>query len=961
MSKLLKCLCWNVQSLCNKEHKVLQLLVANSIDVACITETWFSSEHSYITGLIRDYGYNLIHFYTEKRGTGTAILYKDSGNVHPWERFNKIFESFEYKCIKIDFSNKHGIILCCVYRRQEINKDIFIDEVKILLNFCQSLKDKLILVGDFNYHFEKVLDCNVKELLDVMSMFGLSPLIPCVPTHKAGHTLDQIFANIYEVDIFVDKDIVDIKISDHYPIFFNLQTCWENLSGEKIVTFRRLNNIEVQHLKDIIVNTLEDKLQNHYDLSFEEHHRIYSSALHTVVDEVAPNITKVQKCNNEPAWMDTEFKSERRTRRQLERVWRKSKDIKDKHAYIIQRDKCAILSKSKQQQYYSDIIQRSEGDQKALYNIVSNLLDTKKRSVLPQSENTEDLANKFNTYYTEKVEKIRATIPPVQRDTMADKSYKKFEGLTLDYFEPVTVDELRDIINSSNTKTAYHDPLPKPLLDQVMDNILPYLCSLVNKSLESGSMEGVKESIIIPLLKKSGLNSEQLKNYRPVSNLLFLSKIIERVVLKRLNRHMDENNLHSDAQYGYKMFHSTETLMLRLINDVLVGFEKNSGTIVLLLDLSAAFDTVDTGKLLTILKREIGINGVALKWFESFLTGRTQRVKIDNSISDLLHVLFGVPQGSVLGPNLFNIYCRSFGIVVSLCGFNPGGFADDNHASKTFALSLQYNVITRNMTSLINHVTNWMNSLFLKINPEKTEIILFVPKSIQNAEVIGGSFLPGGCCIRFSSTVKNLGLTLDTNLNFDAHVNLIVSHCYKLLRDIGRIRSLLSQKQAEALVHSVISSRLDYCNSVFYGINKGTLDKLQKLQNAAARLIARQKKRKSIRPFMRSLHWLRVEERIIFKVLLMTYKCLNNIAPVNLASLLKPNRQNPSLLEIPIFKTNYGRRSFEYIAPCLWNELPTKVTLCKTVENFKSKLKTFLYNDFDGFKGRINKYTTIIM
>ena len=424
-----------------------------------------------------------------------------------------------------------------------------------------------------------------------------------------------------------------------------------------------------------------------------------------------------------------------------------------------------------------------------------------------------------------------------------EQVYNQFEGNTLNSFEPVTIEELKDIINSSNTKTAFHDPIPKQVLDQVMDNILPYLCSLVNKSLETGSMDGVKESIIVPLLKKSGFNSEQLNNYRPVSNLVFLSKLIERVVLDRLNKHMDHNNLHCNAQYGYKKFHSTETLMMKLVNDVLVGFEKDSGTIVLLLDLSSAFDTVDTDKLLTILNKEIGVTGVALKWFHSFLSGRTQRVKVGNSISDLLDVLFGVPQGSVLGPILFNIYCRTFGKIVSLCGFNPGGYADDNHASKTFALCLQYNVITHNMTSLIDQVTNWMNSLYLKINPEKTEIILFLPKTNQNDTVIGGLFLPGGCCIRFSPTVKNLGVTLDLNLTFDSHINSIVSHCYKLLRDIGRIRSLLSQKQTESLVHSVISSRLDYCNALFYGINKTTLHKMQKLQNSAARLIAKQRKR----------------------------------------------------------------------------------------------------------------------
>ena len=370
-----------------------------------------------------------------------------------------------------------------------------------------------------------------------MIMFGLSPFIPGIPTHKAGHTLDQIFANVQEIDMDIDRDIVDVQISDHYPIFFNLQTYWNNLKREKTTTFRKLNDIDIQQFRDNIVSTLEIRLHDHHDLSFEEHHRIYSSTMNTALDEVDPTITKAHKCNNVPVWMDAEFKSERRTRRHLERVWRKSKQANDKQAYIHQRDKCAVLSRKKQQEYYSDLIQRSEGDQKALYNIVSNLLDTKKESVMPQCENTADMANKFNSYYTEKVDKLRANIPPVQNDTRFEQTDKKFEGQTLDHFEPVTIHELKDIIRSSNTKTACHDPLPKQVLDQVLDGILPYLCSLVNKSLETGSMEGVKESIILPLLKKSGLSSEQLKNYRPVSNLVFLSKLIERVVLNRLIKH----------------------------------------------------------------------------------------------------------------------------------------------------------------------------------------------------------------------------------------------------------------------------------------------------------------------------------------------------------------------------------------------------------------------------------------
>ena len=133
-------------------------------------------------------------------------------------------------------------------------------------------------------------------------------------------------------------------------------------------------------------------------------------------------------------------------------------------------------------------------------------------------------------------------------------------------------------------------------------------------------------------------------------------------------------------------------------------FEGNSGTILLLVDLSAAFDTVDINKLLHILENDIGIRGTALLWFKSFLFGRTQCVKIENSLSDTLPVLFGVPQGSVLGPVLFNIYASSLSLIIKNFGFNTSGYADDNNAYNTFALTFQYNIITKQLPDLLNQI-----------------------------------------------------------------------------------------------------------------------------------------------------------------------------------------------------------------------------------------------------------------
>ena len=238
----------------------------------------------------------------------------------------------------------------------------------------------------------------------------------------------------------------------------------------------------------------------------------------------------------------------------------------------------------------------------------------------------------------------------------------------------------------------------------------------------------MKSSVIDPLLKKAGLDADTDKNYRPVNNLVFFSKLTERVVKRRLNKHMAENALNSHSQFGYKKEHGTETMMVGIVNDVLIGFDSNQCTIMIFLDLSAAFDTIDQNKLIEILSNEIGITGVALEWFKSFILGRTQRVRIGEEFSSVLEVLFGTAQGSVLGPDLFSIYVRNQPKVFESCQFKSTSFADDSNGMKTFAIEFQFNVCKHDVPTVMKEITNWMNAMFLKINPEKTEIILFQEK-----------------------------------------------------------------------------------------------------------------------------------------------------------------------------------------------------------------------------------------
>ena len=320
---------------------------------------------------------------------------------------------------------------------------------------------------------------------------------------------------------------------------------------------------------------------------------------------------------------------------------------------------------------------------------------------------------------------------------------------------------------SFRIKCSPDDPVPAMLLKENLSTFVPIWLEIVNLSLETGSMECLKDAVLFPLIKQldSFTDIENLKNYRPVSNLVFISKLIERVVADRLGHHMTQNNLHLHHQYGYKKDHSCETLLLKLVNDLLELFDNKMPCVLLLLDLSAAFDTVDQNKLLVLLRDEIGIDGTAYKWFESFLVDRTQKVRIGDSDSDEKTLEWGVAQGSVLGPPLFGIYVRPLYRFVEPIKVNIFGYSDDHQTVKAFLPILQHKALAQDISDCLEHICKWMSNSFLCINQSKTKILVMAPPNIANEIYIGGTFVNQEC-IRFVDSARNLGVLLDNELSF---------------------------------------------------------------------------------------------------------------------------------------------------------------------------------------------------
>ncbi len=254
------------------------------------------------------------------------------------------------------------------------------------------------------------------------------------------------------------------------------------------------------------------------------------------------------------------------------------------------------------------------------------------------------------------------------------------------------------------------------------------------------------------------------------------------------------------------------------------------------------------------------------------------------------------------------------------------------------------------LTECVKNIKDWMTSNFLLLNSDKTEILLVGPKnSTQN--LLDYNLQLDGCTVT-SSTVKNLGVILDSNLSFENHISNVTKTAFFHLRNISKLRNMLSVSDAEKLVHAFMTSRLDYCNALLGGCPASSINKLQIVQNAVARVLTRSRKYDHITPILQSLHWLPIKFRISYKILLLAYKALNDLAPAYLTNLLSrynPTRslrsQNSGLLVVPrIAKSTKGGRTFSYLAPKLWNSLPENVWGSDTLSLFKSRLKTHLFS-----------------
>ena len=525
----------------------------------------------------------------------------------------------------------------------------------------------------------------------------------------------------------------------------------------------------------------------------------------------------------------------------------------------------------------------------------------------------------------------------------------------LNNFEPVDENEICKIISRLANKSCSLDILPTWMVKQCTNIIVPKLTYIVNLSLSTGVFPDVlKQAVITPILKKPSLDTNQLKNYRPVSNIPMWSKVIEKAVASRLNDHLVDNHLNETFHSAYRALHRTETSLLKVKNDIMCALDQRRAVFVVLLDLSAAFDTVDYHIFLKRLSDTFCIKDTALHWFSSYLQGRRNRVVVSGSYS-CEHIMdYGLPQASVIGPMGFSLYTHPLGKVIRRHHVNYHMYADDTQLYVDFDPTVlgEKEKALNILTSCIDDIIVWMRRNKLKLNAEKTEF--FVAASKNNlSHVQDVSLNIGHSTVTPSTNIRNLGVMFDPVMSMSSQVNSICSSTNYHLRNIARIRKNIDHDTCHHVVRCLVTSRLDYCNSLLYGITKAHFKRLTGIQYRAAKLVlAVNCWRAHGSPLLAQLHWLPIEKRIQFKTLLYVFKCLNDIAPPYLSDMFHLHQSNRQGLRSSSDRTrltthksrlSYGKHAFSHSAAELWNSLPIIVRDSSCVVTFKSKLKTYLF------------------
>ena len=501
-------------------------------------------------------------------------------------------------------------------------------------------------------------------------------------------------------------------------------------------------------------------------------------------------------------------------------------------------------------------------------------------------------------------------------------------------------------------KENLYDPVPATVVQNNLDVFLPLLLKSINLSLSQGVFPNdLKHAIVSPIHKSSDSDPEAFSSYRPVSNLPFLSKLLEKSALLQIQTHLNQNGLCPDFQSAYQTGHSCETAVCRVVNDMQKMVANGKMVVLAQLDMSAAFDTVDHKTLLNLLCHKFCISGHVLSWLKSYLNGRTFSVKVQYVRGGRVLLIYAVPQGSILGPLLFILYISDIPKLAVDFDVLSHGYADDSQLYMSFDPFSNFTETSIKLQHCICKIEEWMNNNYLKLNVDKTEVMFIGKKQDHNIHqlqiTIDNDEFHTVYKSSVSDSVKFLVTHIDATLSMRKMVSECVKSCSFSLKKIKTIKYVLNTADKLLLLKAFVLSKMDYNNILLCNLSTNQLKPLQMVLNQGIRFAYSLKKRDSVIPYLKTAHILPVSFRIMYKCCVMVYKVLDGAAPHYLQNIVEIQPPSYRFLRS---SNDWLKLSNSAVTNCLqnsmvknWNALPLNIRISDSIKLFKKNLKTYYF------------------
>ena len=939
----------NIRSLKSREHFTLlkDSVVSNNFDIFTISETWLDS--SVNNESIHIPGYTL---YRQDRGPhkpggGLCVYIKKNYKVSSLENVSSVSDNnFQQLWLKVQSRCYKSFVICTVYRPPSTPLNFIDDLANSLIESLLSGLDVIIL-GDLNCNLLQD-NAESRALNDFCSTFNLTQLInkPTRATENGESLIDVVMTT--NEKLIASNDVLMSTISDHNLVYISLK-----LKKPRIkpcyVTIRSYTNYSADNfLRDLsyapfhIISLFDD---------FNDQVDVFNELFLEVLSQHAP-VKRVKIRSKPNPFITPEIRQLMRTRDQWRKLAGKTNDPFHWNGYRFFRQEVKREIRVAEKVHVRTQILDSNGNSNSIWKIINRCLPRKQQDSFMASEDPTGLANELNDFFT--------SVGSITAQKARDLSLHHGLNVNLDVPTPlhistdvspelfvlhqVTENQVERVIRSlPSNKAPGMDKISSRILKDSLPSTLTTITHIVNNSFVTNTFARAwKTAEVTPILKCG--NPDVPNNYRPISLLPIVSKVTERLVHGQLMEHLIRNNKLAAHQSGNRKLHSTETALLYVTDQLLQAMDNKKVSIMVLLDMSKAFDSIRHDILLSKLQN-LDFSQGALDWFQSYLSNRQQCVRIGDAVSKVLPLEFGVPQGSILGPVLFTIYVNDLLSVPKRC--LSASYVDDCKLYLSFSPA-EFPTSILALNEDLTRISQWCCKNSPLINPDKTKVLAVgLPQLLKKLSSFSITLFDKE--ITPVPVVKDLGVLLDTRLSYNQHITEIASKCLFKLYQINRIKHLLDRKTLLLVINSFVFSKLQYCSTVWSNTSSSNIDKLQKVQNFAGRIILGLRKYDHISDGLRSLKWLPIREKLILNDATMMHKCINKLVPDYLADMFKSrsqvhNRQTRSsgALDIPLCRLSTGQRSFAFRGAKLWNSLNDNIKSLKCPRNFRRHLANVL-------------------